>query len=143
MTNQTLSDQWTDNVQCAIKDVYLYDFGHLDNDKKYPYFRQSPKVMAECLVNRRDEFLDLVNDRLHQDFDSAVIYTQTAKDIVQCIGLADIFETSEMSGERFESWEHCAYENLYLFVNENIDIEREMTNFFTDKMVANLSFTEV
>ena len=135
--------KWTDNVQCAIEDVYLFDFGNSDSDKKYPTFRQSPKVMAECLVTRRDEFMELVNDHLWQDFDNAVIYTQTAKDLVQQIGLADIFESSEMSGEQFTSWEQCAFENLYLFVNDNIDIEEEMTKFFTDKMEVNLSFTEI
>jgi hypothetical protein len=94
--------KWTDNVQCAIEDVYLFDFGNSDSDKKYPTFRQSPKVMAECLVTRRDEFMELVNDHLWQDFDNAVIYTQTAKDLVQQIGLADIFESSEMSASNLQ-----------------------------------------
>ena len=73
-----------------------------------------------------EDIEDSVNDEIFQMIEGMqeVIYTYKAKEISEVIGLYDAFDVSEMTGERFDSWSHVAFENIFELMNNEISISQ-------------------
>ena len=71
-----------------------------------------------------EEIEEIVNNEIIQMIENSeyVIYTNQAKKISETIGLYDVFEISNITGERFRSWSEVAFENLYSFIYNEIDV---------------------
>ena len=71
-----------------------------------------------------DEVEETVNDEIFQMINDSqfVIYTHQAKEISKTINLYDAFDTSYITGERFDNWSQVAFENIYALINDNIDV---------------------
>ena len=71
-----------------------------------------------------DEVEETVNDEIFQMINDSqfVIYTHQAKEISKTINLYDAFDTSDMTGERFDNWSQVAFENLYSLIYNEIDV---------------------
>lgn len=69
-----------------------------------------------------EDIEDSVNDEIFQMIDGMqeVIYTHKAKEISKVIGLYDAFDTSDMTGERFDNWSQVAFENIYELMNNEL-----------------------
>ena len=84
------------------------------------------------IINEHSDFTknfedvsESVNNEIFQMIDNSeyVIYTNKAKEISKTIDLYDAFDTSDISGERFEDWSQVAFENLYAMIYNNIDVD--------------------
>ena len=67
---------------------------------------------------------ETVNDEIFSMINNSefVIYTGKAKEISKSINLYDAFDTSDITGERFDNWSQVAFENLYSFIYNEIDV---------------------
>ena len=85
-------------------------------------------------LNSVKDIEDSLTDSIFEMIDSMqeVIYTYKAKEISKIIGLYDAFDTSDLTGERFDNWSQVAFENLYSFIYNEVDvfglIERTLNN---------------
>ena len=79
---------------------------------------------ASEFTNDFDEVEETVNDEMWQMINDSqfVIYTHKAKEISKAINLYDAFDTSDITGERFSDWSQVAFENLYAFIYNEIDV---------------------
>ena len=73
-----------------------------------------------------EEIEETVNDLIFQMIDGMqeVIYTYKAKEISEIIGIYDAFDTSDMTGERFENWSQVAFENIYELMIQTLSISQ-------------------
>ena len=85
------------------------------------YTEQIKDLILENEINDIDTLNDLIWEMI--DGDENVIITHKAKQISVFIGRYDAFDTSDISGERFENWSHVAFENIYHLIYNEIDIE--------------------
>ena len=89
-----------------------------------------------------EEIEEIVNDEIFQMINNSeyVIYTDQAKKISETIDLYDVFEISDITGERFRSWSEVAFENLYYFIHKEIDVnELIKTTLVIDKLQKQLT----
>ena len=86
-------------------------------------------IIIENKIKSDDmETLDmLMHEQLSGDIN--VIITYKAKLLVDVIGHYDAFDTSEMTGERFDSWSDLAYHNLMVLVQDEIDMDVLLNGF--------------
>ena len=111
MNTKTYTDiieDWTSIINCSIDEIIKYDF---DNN---------------FTLSELDELTDLLNDRIWEDIngDEDVIYTYNAKQIIDIIGIYDVFDEWELTGERFKDFSSCAFANIYDLIQNNIDIDK-------------------
>ena len=89
---------------------------------------QITDIINEASDNTNDinEVQDTVNDEIFQMINNSeyIIYTNKAKEISKTINLYDAFDTSDISGERFNDWSQVAFENLYAFIYNEIDVAK-------------------
>ena len=81
--------------------------------------------IKDIIFNNEIKDIDTLNDLIFEmiDSDENVIYTYKAKEISELIGDYDAFDTSNMTGERFDNWSQVAFENIYDLIYENIDMD--------------------
>jgi hypothetical protein len=81
--------------------------------------------IEDLILDNDIKDIDTLNDLIWEmiDSDENVIYTYKAKEISKLIGDYDAFDTSDMTGERFDNWSQVAFENIYHLIYENIDID--------------------
>ena len=79
---------------------------------------------ASEFTNDINEVQDTTNELIWEMIDNSqfVIYTHKAKEISKTINLYDAFDTSDITGERFADWSQVAFENLYAFIYNEIDV---------------------
>ena len=79
---------------------------------------------ASEFTNDINEVQDTTNELIWEMIDNSqfVIYTHKAKEISKTINLYDAFDTSDITGERFADWSQLAFENLYAFIYNEIDV---------------------
>tara|TARA_B100000767_G_scaffold247871_1_gene248357 strand:+ start:613 stop:966 length:354 start_codon:yes stop_codon:yes gene_type:complete len=83
-----------------------------------------------------DELKELLDERIFELLNNCqdVIYTNNAKEISKIIGTYDAFDTSDISGERFEDWSQVAFENLYDLIHGQIELEQICDTAFLDHL---------
>ena len=81
--------------------------------------------IEDLILTEEIENVDTLHEFIFQmiNDDENVIYTYKAKEISKLIGDYDAFDTSDMTGERFDNWGQVAFENIYHLIYENIDID--------------------
>ena len=86
-------------------------------------------------TNDFDEVEETVNDEIFQMINDSqfVIYTHKAKEISKTINLYDAFDTSDMTGERFDNWSQVAFENLYSLIYDEIDVNELIETTLNNK----------
>jgi len=99
-----MSEQITDIIKEQIEYVTLSDWGTVY------------ETAEEIEESVNDEIWQMINDS------QFVIYTHQAKEISKTINLYDAFDTSDLTGERFSDWSQVAFENLYAFIYNEIDV---------------------
>jgi len=79
---------------------------------------------ASEFTNDINEVQDTTNELIWDMINNSqfVIYTHKAKEISKTINLYDAFDTSDITGERFADWSQVAFENLYAFIYNEIDV---------------------
>ena len=82
-----------------------------------------------------DDVQETVNDEIFQMINDSqfVIYTHKAKEISKTINLYDAFDTSDITGERFDNWSQVAFENLYSLIYNNIDVSELIETTLNNK----------
>ena len=107
-TYNDIIEDWESNIDYSIDEIIKYDFD--DN----------------FTLSELDELTDLLNDRIWQDIDENenVIYTYKAKQIIDIIGIYDVFDEWEVTGERFKDFSSCAFANIYDLIQNEINIEK-------------------
>lgn len=73
----------------------------------------------------------LIHEIVHELIDQSqyVIYTGQAKQVVEQFNYFTPFCVAESTGERFASWSHCAYDNIYKALYDNLDFEEIVARF--------------
>ena len=86
-------------------------------------------------TNDFDEVEETVNDEIFQMINDSqfVIYTHKAKEISKTINLYDAFDTSDITGERFDNWSQVAFENLYALIYNEIDVNELIETILNNK----------
>ena len=109
MTKYDIIEDWKDTIINIIDDVIEYDFN---------------KMSTTDLILNKDYIAEKVQEQLWETIDGCedVIYYHKAEKISNIIGLYNAFDTSDMSGEKFNNWCECAYENIYTLIYNEIDI---------------------
>ena len=81
--------------------------------------------IKDLILDNEIKDIDTLNDQILQMIggDKNVIYTYKAKEISEYICQYDAFDTSDITGERFENWPQVAFQNIYYLIYENIDTE--------------------
>ena len=85
------------------------------------YTEQIKDLILENEIKDVDTLNDLIWEMI--DGDENVIYTYKAKQISETIGQYDAFDTSYITGERFDNWSQLAFENIYHLIYNEIDTE--------------------
>jgi hypothetical protein len=118
--NEILKD-WKDSIYDIIDELKTWEFENSSD--------------TDLLVTQRDEFEERINEMLWQEIDGCqdVIYTHNAKEISAIINIYDVFEEWDLTGERFENWSQCAFANIYDMIQNEIDINEIITQYFADK----------
>jgi len=82
-----------------------------------------------------DEVEETTNERIWEMIDNSqfIIYTHQAKEISKTINLYDAFDTSDITGERFDNWSQVAFENLYAFIYNNIHVNELIETTLNNK----------
>tara|TARA_R110000765_G_scaffold420930_1_gene526362 strand:- start:266 stop:601 length:336 start_codon:yes stop_codon:yes gene_type:complete len=90
---------------------------------------------ASEFTNDFDEVSETVNDEIFSMINNShyVIYTYEAKEISKTINLYDAFDTSDISGERFNDWSQVAFENLYAFIYNEINVDELIETTLNNK----------
>jgi hypothetical protein len=85
--------------------------------------------------NDVDEVQDIVSDEIFQMINDSqyIIYTHKAKEISNTINLYDVFDTSDITGERFDDWSQVAFENLYSFIYNEINVSELIETTLNNK----------
>ena len=99
---------------------------HTKNELIQEMTEQITDIIKEAseFTNNINKVQDTVNDEIFNMINNSeyVIYTNQAKKISETIGLYDVFEISDITEERFNDWSQVAFENLYSFIYNEIDI---------------------
>ena len=79
---------------------------------------------ASEFTNDIEEIEETTNDVIWQMINDSefVNFTYKAKEISKSINLYDAFDTSDITGERFDNWWQVAFENLYSLIYNEIDV---------------------
>ena len=79
---------------------------------------------ASEFTNDINEVQDTTSDRIWEMINDSefIIYTHKSKEISYIINLYDAFDISDITGERFSDWSQVAFENLYSFIYNEIDV---------------------
>ena len=115
VTHKELKDYYINGILDIIDDIYLFDY---DED-----------------IVRMESELDDVEDRVREhifeliDGSCYVIYTYQAKEVIELLNYFTAFDIGDITGERFDSYSQCAYENIYMFISEEIDPDHLLDNF--------------
>jgi len=109
-TKNILLNVWTATIQDIIEEVKEYEFENMTNDDIYEHFANG-------------DFNERVDQLLWEALDGCeeVIYTYQAKQVCEALKV-DIFDTCEMTGERFASWSEAAFSGIYTMIQEEISI---------------------
>ena len=108
---------------------------------KYKLIGQMSEQITE-IINEASEFTndfndveETVNDEIFQMINDSqfVIYTHKAKEISKTINLYDAFDTSDITGERFDNWSQVAFENLYSLIYNEIDVNELIETTLNNK----------
>ena len=124
MTKYDIIKDWKDTIINIIDDVIEYDFN---------------KMSTTDLILNKDDIAEKVEEQLWQTIDGCedVIYYYKAEKISNVIGLYNAFDTSDMTGQQFNNWCECAFENIYTLIYNEIDIN----NLIIDS-IANIEATK-
>ena len=106
MTKTELLKEYKENIKEIIFDTLKYNH---NNDLSTTF--------EDIEDDLNDEIFQMINDLRE------VIYTYQAKEVSKVIGMYDAFDTSDLTGERFDNWGQVAFENIYQLIYENIDLE--------------------
>lgn len=81
--------------------------------------------IKDLIADNEIEDIDTLNDLIWEmiDNDENVIYYHKAREISRIIGDFTPFDTSILTGERFENESQMAFENIYHLIYNKIDIE--------------------
>ena len=85
------------------------------------YTEQIKDLILKNEINDIDTLNDLIFEMI--DSDENVIYTYKAKQISETICQYDAFDTSYITGEKFDNWSQVAFENIYHLIYNEIDLE--------------------
>lgn len=121
-TKNILVNEWTGTIQDIVNEVIENDFkDHTD---------------GSILVTERDDLNEKIDQLIWESIDGAeeVIYTYQAKNVCEALQV-DIFDTSAMTGENFNSWSQAAFDSIYTLIQEEDLIDQCVTNHFTDKFL--------
>ena len=90
---------------------------------------------ASEFTNDFDDVQETVNDEIFQMINDSqfVIYTHKAKEISKTINLYDAFDTSDITGERFDNWSQVAFENLYSLIYNEINVSELIETTLSNK----------
>ena len=113
ITKNTLIEQFTGYVIDEVNEIINYEF---DNFKDSDLSKSEKIGEVEGYIHDEGRFHAIV------DQSQEVIYTYQAKQVCDVLDI-DIFGESEMTGERYESWSHAAFDGLYSMIYENIDLD--------------------
>ena len=97
----------------------------IDNYKNLIKDMMSERMRFNEDLKDKEYFEEIIQDDIFEMIDSLqeVIYTYEAKEVSKIIRYYDAFDTSDMTGERFDNWSQVAFENIYQLIYENINIE--------------------
>lgn len=101
MTRPELIKQLEGHLEDAMIDAFEYSI------KDAIEFEEDIQVSDYLL-----EFVDAVNENMWATLDNMCTYTSKCIEYVEIIGAYDVFDVSEVSGERFENWQQVAFENM-------------------------------
>ena len=121
-TKNILVNEWTGTIQDIVNEVIENDFQ--DNTD------------GSILVTERDDLNEKIDQLIWEGLDGCeeVIYTYQAKDVCEALQV-DIFDTSAMTGENFNSWSQAAFDSIYTLIQEEDLIDQCLTNHFADKFL--------
>jgi len=97
----------------------------IDNYKNLIKDMMSERMRFNEDLKDKEYFEEIIQDDIFEMIDSLqeVIYTYEAKEVSKIIRYYDAFDTSDITGERFDNWSQVAFENIYQLIYENINIE--------------------
>lgn len=116
-TRNTLREGFENSIIDTIDEIIHWEFDNFKDNE-------------DDKSQRISDVEDLLHDTyLHQLIDGSqeVIYTHQAKAVCDALDI-DIFGESEMTGERYESWSHAAYDGIYSMIFEDIDFDELINN---------------
>ena len=106
MTRTELIKGYEENIKEIIFDTL-----------KYNHNNDFSTIFEDVYDTLNDEIFQMINELRE------VIYTYQAKEVSKVVGMYDAFDTSDITGERFDNWSQVAFENIYQLIYENIDLE--------------------
>ena len=109
MTLNELKEELTKDLENAMIDAFEYSL------KDEIEFDEDVEIK-----NHLFDFVDAVNENMWATLDNMCTYTNRCIEYVKIIGAYDVFDVSEISGERFENWHQVAFENLNWLYREVI-----------------------
>lgn len=116
MTTRTeLKETYEENIKDLINDYFEFH----NYEKKSTIFED----IESDLMDRVFEMIDGLEE---------IIYTYQAKQVSEIIGMYGAFDTSDLTGERFDNWSQVAFENVYQFIYENINFEEIFNQVITE-----------
>ena len=121
-TKETILNQQAINRKLYAKENTMYTKNELIQEMT----EQITDIINEAseFTNDINEVQDTTNDRIWEMINDSefIIYTHKAKEISYIINLYDVFDVSDITGERFSDWSQVAFENLYSFIYNEIDV---------------------
>jgi hypothetical protein len=110
MTKKELLKEMTGTITDIIKEVSEYndDINEVQDDVNHEIF---------CMIGDRVYTID----------------THKAKEISDTIGLYDAGDTSDITGERLNDLSQIAFENLYAFIYNEIDVAEMIETILKNK----------
>jgi len=120
ITHKELKDYYINGILDIVNDIYSYDY-----DEDIVRMESEQDEVEERLW---DCLFGIVDDSCY------VIYTYQAKEVIELLNYFDPFDINDMTGERFDSYSQCAYENIYKFISEEIDPTHLLDDFINQKM---------
>ena len=125
MTRHAIIQDWKETIYDLIQEVHTYDFNDLTLD--------------DVEHSSNDDFRDRLDELIWQTIDGCqdVIYTYKAEEISNIIGTYSAFDTWDtVTGEKFENWSQVAFANIYDLIQDNIDIDELILEYFQEETVS-------
>ena len=125
MTRHAIIQDWKDTIYDLIQEVHTYDYNDL--------------TLEDVEFSSNDDFKDRLNELIWQTIDSCqdVIYTYKAEQISNIINTYSAFDTwDSVTGEKFENWFQVAFANIYDLIQDNIDIDELILEYFQEETVS-------
>ena len=110
MTKNELLKEMTGTITDIIKEVSEYndDINEVQDDVNHEIF---------CMIGDRVYTID----------------THKAKEISDLIGLYDAYDISDITRERLNDWSQVAFENLFAFIYNEIDVAEMIETILKNK----------